>query len=92
MTTGELLDSKSSVSNVSALTHLQNISGGGTDRYIPYDDMVLDIQVDRMEADISKQVLSVEVQRMVMDVEVDGRTLEADIETKNKEIDNGCDQ
>ncbi len=30
MTTGELLDSKSSVSNTTALTHLQNISGGGS--------------------------------------------------------------
>lgn len=35
MTTGELLSDSSSVSNVSALTHLQNLdSGGGTDRLI----------------------------------------------------------
>ncbi len=39
MTTGELLDSKSSVSNVSALTHLQNITGGS--QTIIYDTIMV---------------------------------------------------
>ena len=92
MTTGQQLDNISTVNNVSALIHLMNPSayGGGTDRLIPYDDLVLDIQIDRMSVDMQNNTLNIEVQRKEIDIELGTNVLSIDIENKNKEVDNGC--
>ena len=75
-----------------AWEHLTNPSGtgGGTDRLIPYDDLFLNIQIDRMSIDMQKNTLDIEVQRKEIDVELGTKTLSIDIQNINKEVDNGC--
>ncbi len=95
MTTGEQLDLISTVTNVSALTHLLNPSGeggGGTDRLVPYDDLVLNIQIDRMSVDLTTKTLDIEVQTKEINVELGTKTLEIDIEKTTKEINNVCNE
>ena len=74
--------------------HLINPSGegGGADRLVPYDDLLLDIQVDRMGVDMQKNTLNIEVQRKEIDVELGTNTLSIDIQNQNKEVDNGCNR
>ena len=72
-----------------AAINCDNLGGGG-DRLVPYDDIVLDIQIDRMSVDIQKDTLSIEVQSKEIDVELGTKTLSIDMENKNKEVDNGC--
>ena len=64
--------------------------GGGADRLIPYDDLVLDIQIDRMSVDMQKKKMTIEVQRKEIDAELLTKYLTIDIENKIKEVDNGC--
>ena len=64
--------------------------GGGVDRLIPYDDMILDIQIDCMSVDMHKKTMAIEVQHKEIDAELLSRYLTIDIENKIKEVDNGC--
>ncbi len=93
MTTGEQLDNISTVSNTTALIHLMNPSGeggGGVDRLIPYDDLFLDIQIDRMSVDMQNDTLNIEIQSKEIDVELGTKTLSIDIQTNTKEIYHVC--
>ena len=71
MTTGELLNQESTVSNVAALIHLQNLegTGGGSDNYFPYTDINISF---------TQQILS---------VNFDEQMLEADFETQETRVD-----
>ena len=76
-----------------AWEHLINPSGeGGGDRLVPYADLFLDIQIDRMSVDMQKDTLNIEVQSKEIDVELGTNTLSIDIQNQNKEVDNGCNR
>ncbi len=92
MTTGEQLDNISTVSNTTALIHLMNPSGegGGTDRLIPYDEIVLDLQIPTMSIDLAASTMAIEIQRKEIDAEISGRYLSIDLQITNKEINNVC--
>jgi len=91
MTTGALLAESSTLDVAPAWAHLMSLKREeGGDRLIPYDDLLLDIQIDRMSVDVQKSVMTIEVQRKEIDAELGTKTLSIDIQTKNKEIDNGC--
>ena len=63
MTTGELLSSHSSVSNVSALTHLMNITGGGEDQYVDY--MEAQLQEELFKAEIVDTLIGTQVEEVL---------------------------
>lgn len=91
MTTGELLDSKSTVSNTTALIHLQNIGGSGIDRYIPYTDMIFNINRDIMEINVAKKDLVVNMQVLDIDIDISDRYLAINIDKNDLEVNNVCD-
>ena len=91
MTTGELLNSLSTVTGVSALTHLQNIEcEGGSGALIPYDEIILDMQINTMNIDIDANTMIAEIQTQEIYAEISSRYLSIDLQITNKEIDNVC--
>ncbi len=101
MTTGEQLDNISTVSNVSALTHLMNPSGegGGVDRLVPYDELTLNLLVDTLGIDIISPTAILEIlgdptRTIEVDItpresilNIDIGDIEAQIESSNLEVD-----
>lgn len=64
--------------------------GGGTDRLIPYDDLVLNLEIDTLSIDLQTDTLDIEIQSKEIDAQIESREMMIDIQTTNKEIDNGC--
>ena len=74
MTTGEKLSSISSVSNVPAIIHLMNVTGGsGIDRFFPYTDMTIHFAEQDIVVDFEEDRINVnfETQDIVVDFEED---------------------
>ncbi len=64
--------------------------GGGTDRLIPYDELILDLELPTMSIDVASSVMAIEIQRKMIDAELSGKYLSIDLQITNKEIDNVC--
>lgn len=71
--------------------HLTNPSAGNdSPRFIPYDDLVLDIQIDRMTVDMQNNILEIDVQTKDIDIEFYTTEFSVDIENTELEIDSTC--
>ena len=59
MTTGELLNQESTVTNVSALIHLQNLegTGSGVDHYFPYSEINVSMLEPKLTIEFSDRNL-----------------------------------
>ena len=93
MTTGELLASESTVSNVSALIHLQNIAGTGTgqDVYIPYTDVSVDFVEDVLKVDFIDDELVVEFSDDIIEVDFEEDIMLVTFEEENLDISVTCE-
>ena len=88
MTHGALLASLSYRDTTTASLHLQSIDCDG--RLIPYDEIVLDLQIPTMSIDLAASTMAIEIQRKEIDAEISGRYLSIDLQNTNKEINNVC--
>ena len=73
MTTGELLNQESTVSNVSALTHLQNLSGtgSGVDQWFPYNDITIAFEEPDLKVAFEEPSLLVDLVEDDLDVNLE---------------------
>lgn len=92
MTTGELLNQESTVTNVSALVHLQNLAGtgGGIDRYFPYSDISVDMYTPNLEVSFDNQYLEVNFDNTELSVEFEENNLEVTFDDENLDITVTC--
>lgn len=91
MTTGALLDQSSSVSGVSALTHLQNlIGGGGVDHYFPYTDITVEFQEQDLRVDFSEQDLRADFSEQDLRVDFDSPVLNVTFDEEINDINITC--
>ena len=91
MTTGELLDSKSSVTNVSALTHLQNITGGGDPIYTPIEQFSIDVSQHEMTVDIQDTGINVVAEDNGITVNGDNSGMTVDLDENDLEaLNDNC--
>ena len=70
MTTGELLNQESTVSNVAAIIHLQNLegTGGGLDHYFPYTDINITFHEQLLEVSFHEQLLEANFEQQDLEV------------------------
>ena len=91
MTTGQLLDQESTVTNVEAWVHLQNLEGtGGVDHYFPYSDVSVDIITLNLEVEFEEQELMTNFEEPILTVEFEEHNLEVTFEDENLDITVTC--
>ncbi len=92
MTTGELLDQSSSVTQVSALTHLQNLNTGtGVDRWFPYADMEITFEEQDVSVKFDEQNLDIAFEEQDVSVKFEEDILNVTIEEANLDITVTCE-
>lgn len=90
MTTGELLDSESTVTGVSALTHLQNLEGTGGGTPFPYTDITIAMTSHNVEAKIDTQVLEATLDNQELTVEFVEPVYNVTFESETNDINLNC--
>ncbi len=91
MTTGELLDSKSTVSNTTALIHLQNINQiGGDIQWFPYTDVKVIFTSPQLIANFSTPTTEVAFTSPVVSAEVTTEVLSVTFEDDVNDISLTC--
>ncbi len=78
------------VSTLREFICLEKSTGEPVDRLVPYDSLILDIEIREVSADMEKKILDIDVEAKHLDIEVSGGDLDVDKENKEKEIDVGC--
>ena len=91
MTTGELLDSESAVSNTTALIHLQNLSGtGGVDHWFPYSEIEVAFEEPLLDISFLETNLSVDFKEDVLSVVFEDENLSVTIVDDINDISLTC--
>ena len=94
MTTGELLSSESTVSNTTALIHLQNLDGtggGGETIYIPYTDISVTFIEPVLKVTFEEQMLSVEFIEDILNVTFDEPIYNVTFDEETTDISITCE-
>ena len=79
MTTGEQLSLSSSVSNVSALEHLSNLTGTGVASFVPFHELECDIRTGILDADLLENKIEADLIHNNIDASIDSNQLDANI-------------
>ena len=93
MTSGEWMVQNSSLDIATAGEHLVNpecVGEGLIDRLIPYDEIILDVELNNLDIDIASNILDIKIQSKSFDVILGTNALNIDILNTEKEIDNDC--
>ena len=90
MTTGELLDQSSSVSNVSALIHLQNLIGGGIDRFFPVTDINVEFEEEILKVNFEDTGITIKFEEQNLEVNFDEPILDVTFEEETNDINITC--
>ena len=91
MTTGELLNASSSVSGVSALTHLQNlVGGGGVDHFFPYTEIKVTFEEQNLRVDFTDQDLEVEFSEQDLIADLESPVLNVTFDEEINDINITC--
>lgn len=93
MTTGQLLSSLSTVSNVSALTHLQNIDcqGGADTIYNIYSGRLEVSSVDEvLEINLQQPLYSISLEQKIYEININKKENDIILNKNNLELDKSC--
>ena len=93
MTTGQQLDNISTVSNVSALTHLLNPSGeggGGVDHLVPFTDITCDLLEVILEGSLVTETFESDLEVSEIDAILTTSVYTADLVDTTMNGDLGC--
>ncbi len=93
MTTGELLNQESTVSNTTALIHLQNIqgTGGGTvNHYIPFTEVLVSFDEQILDVSFVDEELAVTFDDIELEVVFDDEELLITFDRETVDINVTC--
>ena len=93
MTTGLLLSQSSTVINVAALIHLQNLrgTGEGIDHWFPYTDITVEFEEQDLKVNFDEQDLSVEFIDDILLVNFEEDGLDVTFDTEILDINITCE-